>query len=330
MYENSHNPTSQENPPPEKTEPLLHEAQREKETSKATLQFLGGLNDISQFINYCDENKVKFPDQQKLVCELYEYCSNAEYYRSLLEYALGLFEVNQLREQLLSRIKGLPIVPSSDVPSVIPKTEGVNRSEPTAQVVFGASQDTPVKPFWLSENGSRISMDTWRNFVHRLVLAGYFDKEQIRDIELLLGINRRDEMLKRHIRFHGDKNHVAFLFGALYGTLFYELKKPYDVPAIVYRRMDCACSVHFEPGTYCCPNLIVVPRGQGPNAQGVTRERYWGIVAPAISYDPPIKPTKDPEHSYSNALQVCRTIEPQKVAPLLVALQPMGFKRVVS
>ena len=79
MYENGHNPTARENPPPEKTEPLLHEAQREKETSKATLQFLGGLNDISQFINYCDENKVKFPEQQKLVCELYEYCSNAEY-----------------------------------------------------------------------------------------------------------------------------------------------------------------------------------------------------------------------------------------------------------
>lgn len=292
------------------------------------LQRLGRLDSVDAFKTYCTENQINIIEQKSLVIEMADFCCRFDYYRDLLTYAKELDELEKLRESLLPQPTGPATVPSSDLQSA-PLNFGPQTplSAPPRTLEL-ASEASPVQPFWLSSVGVKLLSDVWHTFVMRLALVGFIDKDQVGDMELLLGISHRGEVLTHPIRFHGFKNHAAFLFAMLYGTLRYDMPRSLTVPASILQRMECPLhDLRFEAGTYVCPNLILVPRGRGLNDDGTTRDAYWDIVARALLYDRPGRPTTDPSHSYSNALTTCRSLDPSKVAPLLVALQPLGLER---
>lgn len=320
------NSTRKENLPLEAADaPAAPAKAGRQERRQLLLQQLAQFGSVDEFKVYCNENSIPFAQREQLIRDIYHCCGNEDYYDQLLTYAEQLKTLSQRREALFPQPQeAATAVPSSDIRSA---PLGSASQEPlvgTSQGFFYASPEAPVRPFWHSSEGNKISDREWHDVVAGLNLLGFIDKEQIPDMELLLGVSHKEDVLTRPILFHGYKGQAALLFGLLYGTHAYELSQPLQVDSALLRRLDRPPSLRFEAGLYRCPQLIMVPQGRGLNADGSTRDNYWGIVARALRFPRASKPSADPAHSFVNALNTSRPLDPLRALPILLLLKPLG------
>lgn len=288
---------------------------------------LKGVRSVDKFVDYCDEHNVCFDDQLKIIDRLHSCHTNRMAYRALLEYAQLLQEDRQLHDRLFGPPAAAPSLPQSDMGLEVRPSAPEGTSASASAAAFSTSSRTSLDVFYLSDAGVGVNIKVWQAFVERLHLGGYIDKEQIGDMEVLLGIRRQGSRLKRPIRFLQNKNEAAMLFAMLYGRLAYRLPAPMDADAGFLRQIGFTPPIlHFEAGTYRLPNLIRVPGGIGLDADHNTRDPYWELLAPALHFIKATRPTSDPAHSLSNALKDCQNLNYDKVLHLLCLLRPLGLK----
>lgn len=262
---------------------------------------------VKEFIEYCHCNNINMREQWHLIDEHGTDNNLLSFGKEMAKYKAELgetiFELSGVR--MMSRVHRDDISP----------TPAGNTSAPSSEAFAGG--DLPA--YCLTPHGASIDSQLWDNLLNGIVELGCIEPKGVAEFRNLLGITRqsgRYKPLKEPVKFLSSKKMLAFLVSMMYGTMKY--------------RLPCSVRVKNKvvpKGSYICQPLIVTPSGTGPDEQQHTRDAYWATVQQSVALMSPTgRKRAGSKHGFATSRK--GDVPPEKAAPLLALLLPMGCHRV--